>query len=101
MRTQAQLFILGSAMLLGGLWTLRAADPKDAKAGVLKIADLFAKKDNAAAKQTAEEFAKGAELMDVMDLMKLRAKKGLGVGLKPGAIKPDGLEAFILNLDKR
>jgi hypothetical protein len=100
MRTQARLLLVTFAVLCG-LWTLRAADPKDAKAGVLQVADLFQKKDNDAAKKAAADFAKGADLDDVMGLLKLRAKKGLGVGPKPGPPRSDGIEAFILNLDKR
>src|SRR5205823_2498944 len=49
----------------------------------------------------AQDVAKDAELEDVMNLMQPRAKKGLGIGTKPGAVSPDGIEAFIINLDKR
>src|SRR5947209_11173231 len=98
---QARVVLVGSAVLACGVWGLRAADPKDAKAGVLKVAGLFEKKDGDAAKKAAADFAKGADLAEVMTLLHLRTKKGLGIGPKPNALRPDGIENFFTNLDKR
>src|SRR5262249_39556256 len=45
--------------------------------------------------------AKKSPLENVMDLLKLRSKQGLGIGPGPGSIKPDGIEAQIINLSKK
>jgi hypothetical protein len=70
---------------------------------ILKIADLHQKGDEAAAKAQAKAVAKSIEDMgDVMGFMKPRkvGKKGggLGIGAKPGAIRPDGIEQMIMQL---
>lgn len=105
MRTQARLFIVGGATLALGLALLvsaetgRAADQDKTTAAVLKVADQLRQKNDA--KETAKAVAKDNELEEVMGLLKLRSKKGLGVGTKAGAVKPDGIEAILLNLEKR
>src|SRR5262249_1387304 len=64
----------------------------DVKADVLKLAE---------GKGDAEAVAKKGELGDFMHLFKLRAKKGLGVGDKAGAITPDGIEAKLIAMTKK
>jgi hypothetical protein len=106
MTTQARWFILGSVALVCGLWLSaaadfgRAADDK-ATATVLKVAGLFAKKDAAEARKEAKAAANDLELEDVMNVLKLRSKKGMGIGPKPNAVRPDGIEALLINWEKR
>lgn len=93
--------IFGAVVWMQGARLSYAGDEKSAKDALLKIADLFAKKDVVAAKRLAAETAKTDDLDVVMALFKLRSKKGLGIGDKPGAVKPDGIEAMILDLDNK
>src|SRR5438309_46198 len=75
---------------------------KEAREAVLRMADLVGKKDFAALKPQADAVAKSIDgLNDVMNLLRLRAKGGLGMGDTPGAIAPDGMEAKLVNLAKR
>jgi hypothetical protein len=108
MKTHTRLFTLGAALLALAGWflapatTSKAADEKDPREDVLKLAGMIEKMDNQGAKQQAETIAKSVEeIGDVMRLMALRTKKGAGVGDKPGAIMPDGIEAKIMDLGKR
>ncbi len=75
----------------GFLSAVAAADDKDIKGTVLKIADALEKNDAAGAKKLAESL-KDEDLEDVMHLFKPRKDKGLGIGSKAGAVKPDGIE---------
>jgi len=68
-----------------------AADDYDPREPVLKLAAAIEKKDKDA-KDQAKEIAKKVELENLMHLFQLRSKKGLGVGLKAGAVMPDGIE---------
>jgi hypothetical protein len=69
-----------------------AGDP-EIKSGIVKIAGLIEKGDNSAATAQAKALAKKVEdIDDVMGVFKPRTKKGVGVGKKPGAIQPDGIE---------
>jgi hypothetical protein len=79
------------------LTNIGASEDKDVKSTVLKIADAIEKSDTAGAKKLAESL-KDEDLEDVMHLMKPRKDKGLGVGGKPGAIKPDGIELKVIAL---
>ncbi len=107
MKTQVRGLIAGGVVLVVGLWlvagaeTIGAADDKDVRSAILKIADLIEKNDDAAAKKQAAALAKDAELGDVMYLLLLRSKKGVGVGPEPGKITPDGIEAKLINIGKR
>ncbi len=75
---------------------------KQARDAVLGMAGLVERKDFGALKQRADAVAKSIEgLDDVMNLLKLRARGGLGLGNTPGAIAPDGMEAKVVNLSKR
>jgi len=91
--------------LVGGLG---AADddvevPKAVRDGLYKIADLIekgklddAKKEAAAlAKKSGFDGGKPNSCTDLMHGFAPRAKKGFGVGDKPGLIKPDGIESKI------
>lgn len=110
---------IGCAALLFGLWLLAnprsvtAAEdevPEDVKKAILKIADLFEKGKDADAKKEAEDLAKKknydpltvGKFKDPMHAFSLRSKGGFGVGDKPGAYKPDGIEAqIIMALNKK
>jgi hypothetical protein len=81
----------------GFLSTLGATEDKDVKGTVLKIADAFEKNDAAGAKKLAESL-KDEDLEDVMHLFKPRKDKGLGIGAKVGAVKPDGIELKVIAL---
>jgi len=85
----------------GGAAEKEAGDPA---AVIDKIAATLDKGEADAAKKQSEALAKKIEgVGDVMDLFKPRkpdGKGGLGVGDKPGDIKPDGIEKKIMELGK-
>lgn len=104
MKTHARVLGIGALALASGIWFLAAsgssaADDKDVRAIVLKIADLIEKKDDAGASKEAK--ALKDKLDEAMALFALRTKKGLGVGPKAGAITPDGIEAKLINIAKK
>jgi hypothetical protein len=116
MRTHLRLLVVSSVTLALGFWLLAGAgsgvadDKKEKKdngpqADIRKIADLFEQGDLAGAKAQAKASAgKIEDLEEVMNLFALRkadGKGGEGIGPKPGAIKPDGIEAKLQNLTKR
>ncbi len=106
MRTHARVWVAGALLLAVGVWSLNhgrgtAADGKQLAEAIQKLAETAAKPDAAAAKKDAERLAKTVELDSLMYLFKLRTKDGLGVGVKPGAITPDGIEMKLLALAKR
>jgi hypothetical protein len=85
-----------------GLWavsltanTSRAALDAETNDMVNAIADLLEKGDVAGAKKAAAELAKNRDYETVMHGFKPRLKKGIGVGNKPGAVTPDGIELKI------
>lgn len=78
----------------------RADDNKALTAAIVKLADSIGKNSPDAKKQAEEIAKKNAELDVVMELFKKRDKGGIGVGDKPGAIKPDGIEAKLQGLEK-
>jgi len=76
-----------------------AADDKELHAGILKIAAAFEKKDKEGAQKMAVELGKklqgkkpAIEMEELMHMFQLRSKKGLGAGVKAGAVMPDGIE---------
>src|SRR4051812_10988666 len=75
-----------------------AADEKELRDNVLKVAEAIEKNDANAAKQASQALQK-ADLDVIMEVFKLRSKGGLGVGDK-GAVKRDGIEAKLQDLDK-
>jgi hypothetical protein len=82
--------------LLAGVSGL-AADDDDKKAAAearQAVVDLANGKGNP--KAIADKY----EIEDVMRVFKPRDKRGLGVGPKPGAITPDGIEAKWINMGK-
>lgn len=108
MLMKARAFLVGGTLLAAGLWLLTAgtgsADDKTLKAAqdaVAKVADLLAKNDEAGAKAAAAEARKAYDLDDIMSVFKARGKKGVGVGPTPGAIKPDHIESYFQNMEKR
>jgi hypothetical protein len=72
-----------------------AADDKDLQGTILKIADSLEKKDADGAKKLAQTL-KEEEIEDVMHFFKPRKDKGLGIGPKPGAVLPDGIELKVI-----
>jgi hypothetical protein len=87
-------FVATLSLGTGFLWASATAEVKDT---VLKIADALEKSDAAGAKKLAESL-KDEDLEDVMHLMKPRKDKGLGIGGKAGAVKPDGIELKVIAL---
>ncbi len=102
------LILFMGAWFLAGAGSGNAADNKDLKGAIGKVADAMEKKDFHNAKKQAETIAKENELEDVMNLFKFRArtiegqtridKRAMGIGPKPGAINPDGIEAQVITL---
>jgi hypothetical protein len=68
---------------------------------VLRAAHFFERGDFFAAKEVAEAFAQGKEVEDLARHFRMRGKGGLGIGLKAGAVKPDGIEHMFLELVRR
>lgn len=101
MRRHVRWAAVGAAGLLWSMGVLsgRAADDADVKSAVQKIAAALDKNNTAEAKKVATETAKNVkDFEDVMHLFALRTKKGLGVGPKPGAVTPDGIEKKVETL---
>jgi hypothetical protein len=108
MRVHARVLLASAVAVALGVWALSAVGPgkaadddKEAREAIEKLAETVAKGDKDAAKKQAEEVAKKVELSVAMELFKLRAKNGRGVGKNPGAITPDGIEAQIMGLAKK
>jgi mevalonate kinase len=97
---------LGVAVaLLGGFGLLSVyAQDKEVTESITKLAGDSTKKSWADLTKDGAAVAKKHELVDIMNLFKLRktgAKtSGWGVGEKPGGISPDGIEAKIINMTK-
>jgi hypothetical protein len=106
MRTGARGWVIGVAFLVAAFCVATnarsrsPAEDGEIRGDILKLADAI-EKGGDATKAQAGAIGKKAELEDVMGLFRLRTKKGFGVGEKPGAITPDGIELFIVNLGKR
>src|SRR5438270_111018 len=85
-------------VLVLGMWLVTVVDTRsaaaadDPKAAILKLAE---------GQGDPEAIAKSGDLGDFMNLFKPRTKKGIGVGDKPGAVIPDGIEAKLMGLNKR
>src|SRR5258708_18946584 len=94
----------GMVLGLGVLATVGSAaddEAKEARDAVMKIAGLVEKGKMADAKK--EGAGVKSELEDVMNLMlprKDNGKGGVGIGAKPGAIMPDGIEKKLQDLEK-
>lgn len=85
---------LAAAVVGGDL----AADQKSARQGIDKLAKSLEK---GSPDKAALDSLKKENLDDIMYLFKLRKSEGFGVGAKPGAITPDGIELKIINLGKK
>lgn len=103
---------LGVALALAagvGVLSLRAADDNPVPATVKKLADQVGTKDWADLTKEGDAIMKKLgeqkrELNDIMYVFKLRGaakNPGIGIGDKPGAITPDGIEAKLNNWAKR
>lgn len=101
---------LGVTALLGCASLISLAQDAKTAASLEKQADDADKKDWKTLSKQGEALAKTHDLADVMHLFKTRKlddagkvvpkTSGLGVGKEPGKIKPDGIEAKILNMSK-
>jgi hypothetical protein len=106
MKTQVRTLLSGAAGLAVGIGLVAgtansgAADEKEVRAAILKMADMIEKNDAAGAKKQAAAM-KDAELLDAMNLLALRSRKGLGVGADPDKIKPDGIEAKLIGMGRK
>ncbi len=105
MRMYSRMLVAGALLLALGVWSIAAEDAAGLRGEVQKVADALGKGDAEQAKKTAAEVAKSSELEEVMSLMQPRranAKKPVfGVGTKPGAVTPDGIEAKVIALSKK
>jgi len=93
----AVLLGLGSLFLTSGYGGQAAGGQE----GILKAAEALEKKDLEGARKQAEAVGKSMEVDEIMQTLALRRQKGLGIGPKPGAITPDGIEAKIIALGKK
>ncbi len=103
MKTRGML--LGTALILAGGFSVLAADDTPAATAIKKLADDAGTKDWAEFSKAGSEVAKKHELDKVMNGFKMRKPNlkgiaGIGVGAKPGAITPDGIEAKLISLTK-
>jgi hypothetical protein len=93
--------LVGCFSLVFLLDAARGDEEKELREGLLKLVTALEKKDDAAAKKLAGELAKKYEADLVMFMHTERSKGGLGVGLKPDEVKPDGLEKKVIALSKK
>ena len=90
---------LSGAMLLSN--PSGAGENKALRDSIDKIADALKKGDKEGAKKQAEALSKKLEdVYEAMDLFKPRKKNGFGVGEKPGAVMPDGIEQMLLKIGR-
>jgi hypothetical protein len=77
----------------------------DYRGPLQKLADAIRGNNNAEIKRLAEELAGKTEVAGVMNTLERRDRAGkkmvFGVGKKPGAINPDGIEVKIQNMSRR
>ncbi len=83
--------------ILGLVGPGSAADDKNPRADIDKIAEMLAKDPKADVSKDAA-MLKSLGLKPVMKLFKLRKAGGAGVGVQADTIKPDGIEAKIDSL---
>ncbi len=110
MRAYARVLLAGAVGAALGLLAVSVVGPgraaaddeeKAAKEAVEKLVATVAKGDKDAAKKQAEEVAKKVELSTVMEVFKLRDKKGRGAGKNPVPANVDGIEAQVMALAKK
>jgi hypothetical protein len=82
-----------------------AAEKKEVVASIYKQADEVGNKSWKDLSKQGETIAKTHELLDIMHMMKLRNApgntKGVGIGPKPDAIEPDGIDAKITRMGSK
>jgi hypothetical protein len=107
MKSTVRWVVAGGVVSALAVWLLAAGagsaadDDQVAREGVLKVADLIQKKDMDTARKQAQTIAqKINDPEPIMNTMSPREDGGLGVGAQPGAIKPDGIEKKLLEIDK-
>jgi hypothetical protein len=95
---------IGTMAVLGLLFVLTqsgtAGGEKDTAASIKQIAALLEKGDATAAAKDAKALAKDTDVEEVMNLLRPRKKKGIGVGKTPNAIQPDGIEQQYIKLGR-
>jgi hypothetical protein len=97
----AVILVVATGLIVDRSWAADEEDKEIADA-VRKIAKAVAANKPDDAKKEAEALvAKKKDLGDVMNMFKARKTGGLGIGPKPGAIMPDGIEAKVLALAKK
>jgi hypothetical protein len=94
--------VVGTILIVGagGGWA-DDEDDREIAESVRKIAKAGAANKPDAAQKESETLAKKMVLGDVMNSFKSRKHGGLGIGPKPGAIMPDGIEAKVIALAKK
>jgi cytochrome c556 len=92
--------VLGFGMLAAS--SNAADDEKEVREVIQKMAGAIEQGKEGDAKKMADKL-KNADLEDIMNLMlprKAGGKGGVGIGAKPGAITPDGIERKVQALEK-
>jgi hypothetical protein len=77
-----------------------AKDIKMAREPVIRLAEATEKKDAAETKRQEDVLLK-MELLPIMKQLKLRTAGGIGIGDKPGAVTPDGIEAKLIGMARK
>jgi cytochrome c556 len=88
------------ALAVGSVDAADEAELKQMCADIPKLAQAIKKKDQAQVKKLVDGLKKN-NLDAIMGVCGLRNLGGLGVGDKPGAIKPDGIEKKVEALGKK
>ena len=100
MRRVRFFWVAGVSVLAAALaWVdSRAAVDDATNAAINKVADLIEKGDKDGAEKAAKQVAKDAagDVETVMSAFKLRSKKGIGVGTKPGVSVPDAKRPILV-----
>ena len=93
--------VVGIVAVAGSGPSTAADADKELQDAILKISGALEKKDEADAKKLAAALAKKTDSEAVMHLFSPRAKGGLGVGPKPNAVTPDGIEKKLQDMVKK
>ena len=93
--------VVGMGIVAGSGPSTAADADKELQEAVRKIGSAIEKKDAAEAKKQAAALAKKTDMEAVMHLFAPRAKGGLGVGPKPNAVTPDGIEKKLQDMVKK
>jgi cytochrome c556 len=97
----AGLAVIALGAFLAAQGSSRAGENKELLSAMNKLVDSLKKGDKAGAQKQAEAIAKQIEeVHEVMDLYRPRNKGGWGVGDKPKAITPDGIEQMLLKIGR-